>query len=204
MFCQSVKWCLRGAPVLCKSLKAWWLDWPNLKACLLWTLPLKNVLSGMKGIQDCRITLLAYLIYEVRAPRREGPKNWASECVCVLKGMKEGGREGETKSHRLKGGRGYDYRDERLNDASEQSRRSWVTGALCLVEGERGGFRFSFPAVGLGRGRARQANGDRRRSMGHSASSETVAQQPAQHNTGESEAGGSVLNGWRKHHFRWF
>lgn len=36
--------------------------------------------------------------------------------------MKEGGREGETKSHRLKRGRGHDYRDERLNEASEQSK----------------------------------------------------------------------------------
>lgn len=34
---------------------------------------------------------MVYLTYEVRAARREGPKNLVSKCVCVLKQKKEGG-----------------------------------------------------------------------------------------------------------------
>lgn len=67
---------------------------------------------------------MAYLIYEVRGPRREGPKTLASDCICVLKRKKEGGKEGEPKSHRLKGGGRQVYRDKRLSATSEQSRQS--------------------------------------------------------------------------------
>lgn len=41
---------------------------------------------------------MAYLIYEVRAPRREGLKNGASVCLCTLK---EEGREAEPKAGSL-------------------------------------------------------------------------------------------------------
>lgn len=103
--------------------------------------------------------------------------------------VSEGGREGASNTGLKGGGQNLQAR-ERLNDASEQSRRSWVTGAPCPGVGERSGRSF-FPsrgAAGLGRARARRASGDGSRSMGHSASSETATQQPAQHNTGESRS----------------
>lgn len=46
-------------------------------------------------------------------------------------------------------------------------------------------FSFYCAARDLRREGPRQAGGNRRRSMGHSSSSETVAQQPEQRNTGE-------------------
>ena len=55
----------------------------------------------MKGIQDGWIIILAYLIYEDRARRREGPNTLVSVCLCFKANERE--REGETKSHRLKG-----------------------------------------------------------------------------------------------------
>lgn len=85
-------------------------------------------------------------------------------------------------------------RQARLNDTSEQSRQSCVTDILCVVAEQEGGFRFLSAALGLSRGRPWQASGDRSCSMGHNASSETVAEQPVQHNTGEFETRGSPLD----------
>lgn len=49
-------------------------------------------------MRDCWIAILALLIYEVRAPRREGPNTLASVCVCVLKPKTRGGRDPVTQA----------------------------------------------------------------------------------------------------------
>lgn len=55
---------------------------------------------------------MVYLTYEVRAARREGPKNFVSECVCVLKQKKEGGERDHISQTEGRGG-GQDYRGKR-------------------------------------------------------------------------------------------
>lgn len=85
----------------------------------------------MKGTPGCWITLLVYLIYEVSAPRREGPKKWVSEwvCLCFKARKKEGGRVWGRNNRSWREGKD-------CRDWTTRSRQCWVTEALCLEESE--------------------------------------------------------------------
>lgn len=135
--------------------------------------------------------LLDYLIgvpYLWSQCSKKGGTKELSECVCVLKWERNNisWREGK---------------DCRAWTTQVSSQDSVELQELCLFGGERGGFSLTSAAAGLRRGSAWQPRRDRSHSMGHSASSETVAQQQAQHNTGESKARRSALNSCHEHTF---
>lgn len=117
-------------------------------------------------------------------------------CLCFKVREKEGGRVRERNNISWREGK--DCRDWTTQVSSQDSVE---LQELCLFGGERGGFSLTSAAAGLRRGSAWQPRRDRSHSMGHSASSETVAQQQAQHNTGESKARRSALNSCHEHTF---
>lgn len=117
-------------------------------------------------------------------------------CLCFKVREKEGGRVWERNNISWREGK-----DCRAWTTQVSSQDSVELQELCLFGGERGGFSLTSAAAGLRRGSAWQPRRDRSHSMGHSASSETVAQQQAQHNTGESKARRSGLNSCHEHTF---
>ena len=139
-------------------------------------------------------------LHDGRDLRPEWVSEWVSVLVFWSKGRREEGRGRPNRTGWREG--------EGKTVERETERHEWAVKTVLSCRSsvwlEKSEVALGFPAPGLKRGRARQAIGDRSRSMGHSASSETVAQQPAQHNTGESKAKGSVLNGSREYNFDGF